>query len=65
MSHAHLSQDERYQIQWLDELLTNICEAIDLPLFQVPAKRAYSAQELQTQFASVVGVASAVAAVAI
>lgn len=47
-----------------DELLTNVCAAIGLPLFQVPAKRAYSVQELQAQFASVVGVAPDVAAVA-
>ena len=47
-----------------DELLTNVCEAIGLPLFQVPAKRAYSVQDLQAQFASVLGVAPAVAAVA-
>jgi hypothetical protein len=46
-----------------DELLTKVCEAIGLPLFQVPAKRAYSVQELQAQFASVRG-APAIAAVA-
>ena len=47
-----------------DDLLTNVCEAIGLPLFQVPAKRAYSVQELQAQFASVIGGAPAVVAVA-
>lgn len=47
-----------------DELLTNVCAAIGLPLFQVAAKRAYSVQELRAQFASVIGVAPAVAAVA-
>jgi len=47
-----------------DELLTKVCGAIGLPLFQVPAKRAYSVQELQAQFASVVGAAPVVAAVA-
>jgi hypothetical protein len=47
-----------------DELLTKVCEAIGLPLFQVTAKRAYSVQELQAQFASVAGVPPAVAAVA-
>ena len=41
-----------------DDLLANVCEAIGLRLFQVPAKRAYSVQELQAQFASVLGVAS-------
>jgi hypothetical protein len=47
-----------------DELLTKVCEAIGLPLFQVPAKRAYSVQELRAQFAPVVGAAPAVATVA-
>lgn len=47
-----------------DELLTKVCEVIGLPLFQVPAKRAYSVQELQAQLASVIGVAPAVAVVA-
>jgi hypothetical protein len=47
-----------------DELLTKTCETIGLPLFQVTAKRAYSVPELQAQFASVVGAAPAVAAVA-
>jgi hypothetical protein len=45
-------------------LLGNVCEAIGLPLFQVPAKRAYSVQELQAQFDSVLGVALAAAVVA-
>jgi hypothetical protein len=47
-----------------DELLGNVCKAIGLPLFQLPAKRAYSVPELQAQFASVIAVAPAVAAVA-
>jgi hypothetical protein len=47
-----------------DEFLTNVCSAIGLPLFQIAAKRAYSVQELQVQFASVVSMAPAVAAVA-
>ena len=47
-----------------DELLIKICEAIGLPLFQVPAKRSYSVKELQAQFASVIGAAPVVAAVA-
>lgn len=48
-----------------DELLANVCGAIGLPLFQVTAKRVYSAQELQAQFASVIDAApQAVAAVA-
>jgi hypothetical protein len=47
-----------------DELLSYVCKAIGLPLFQVPAKRAYSVQELQAQFASVIDGVPAVAAVA-
>lgn len=47
-----------------DELLGNVCKAIGLPLFQVPAKRAYSVPELQAQFASVICVAPAAEAVA-
>lgn len=47
-----------------DELLTNVCMTIGLPLFQVTAKRAYSVQELQAQLASVIGVTPVVAAVA-
>ena len=47
-----------------DELLAKVCEAIGLPLFQVAAKRAYSVQELQAQFASVVGAVPDVAVVA-
>ena len=47
-----------------DELLGNVCKAIGLPLFQVPARHAYSITELQAQFASVIGVAPAVAGVA-
>lgn len=47
-----------------DELLGNVCKAIGLPLFQVPAKRAYSVPELQAQFASVIGVAPAAEAAA-
>lgn len=47
-----------------DELLGNVCKSIGLPLFQVPAKRAYSVPELQAQFASIIGVTPAVQAVA-
>ena len=35
-----------------DELLDNICRTIGLPLLQVPAKHAYSVQELQAQLAT-------------
>lgn len=47
-----------------DELLGNVCKAIGLPLFQVPAKRAYSVSELQAQLASVISVAPAAGAAA-
>lgn len=33
-----------------DDLLLKVCQAISLPLLTVPAKQAYSAQELQAQF---------------
>ncbi len=33
-----------------DDLLANVCRAINLPLLTVPAKQAYSPQELQGQF---------------
>lgn len=42
---SHSSTSKRAQAR--DELLTNVCEAIGLPVFQVAAKRAYSVQELQ------------------
>lgn len=47
-----------------DAVKRNVCKAISLPLFDVPAKRAYSVPELQEQLASAIGVAPAVAAVA-
>lgn len=46
-----------------DELLTTVCAAIGLPLFQVTTKRAYSVQELREQVASAISVVPAVAAV--
>ena len=33
-----------------DDLLLNVCKAIDLPLLNVPAKQAYSPQEIRSQF---------------
>lgn len=47
-----------------DELVRNVCKTINLPLFEVTAKRAYSVQELQEQLTSAIGMAPAVAAVA-
>lgn len=58
------SSDASKRSQARDELLAKVCEAIGLPLFQVPAKRAYSVHELQAQFASVVGTVPAVALIA-
>jgi hypothetical protein len=37
-----------------DDLLLRICRVINLPLIQVPAKQAYSAQDLRTEFLTVV-----------
>lgn len=48
-----------------DAVKRNVCRAISLPLFEVPAKRAYSVPELQEQLASAICVAPEVAAVAI
>jgi len=42
-----------------DELLTNICRAIDLPLLMVPAKAAYSLQDVKSQFLAAIAPASA------
>ena len=33
-----------------DELLLNVCKAINLPLLAVPAKQSYSVQEIRSQF---------------
>jgi hypothetical protein len=43
---SHASQ----RAQARDELVANVCQAIGLPLLAVPAKQAYSVQELQAQF---------------
>lgn len=37
-----------------DDLLLKVCQAIDLPLLNVPAKQAYSPQELRSQFLAAV-----------
>jgi hypothetical protein len=42
---SHTSQ----RSQTRDDLLVNICRAINLPLLQIPAKQAYSPQELRDQ----------------
>ena len=42
-----------------DELLTAVCRAIGLPLLMVPAKAAYSPQEVRAQFLAAVEPASA------
>lgn len=44
-----------------DELLANVCRAIGLPLLAVPAKAAYSPQEVRTQFLAAVEPAAAAA----
>jgi len=42
-----------------DALLANVCRAIGLPLLTVPAKAAYSPQDVRAQFIAVVAPASA------
>ena len=42
-----------------DELLANVCRAINLPLLMVPARAEYSAQELKSQFLAAVESTSA------
>ncbi|MGQ4584269.1 DUF2726 domain-containing protein [Lysobacter sp. F60174L2] len=37
-----------------DDLLLKVCQAIDLPLLNVPAKQAYSPQEIRSQFLAAV-----------
>jgi hypothetical protein len=39
-----------------DNLLAKVCQAISLPLLTVPAKQAYSLQEVRAQFLAVVAV---------
>ena len=48
---SHSSQ----RAQSRDDLLVNVCKAIDLPLLQIPAKLAYSPQELRSQFQAAIG----------
>jgi len=43
---SHTSQ----RVQARDELLANVCRAINLPLLAVPARQNYSSQELRAQF---------------
>ena len=50
---SHSSQ----RAQARDEFLAKVCETIRLPLLTVQAKRAYSSQEVQAQFASLISVA--------
>jgi len=38
-----------------DELVYNVCRAINLPLLQIPAKQAYSLQDIRAQFLSAIG----------
>ena len=47
---SHSSQ----RAQARDELLANVCRAINLPLLTVPAKAAYSSQDVRAQFLAAV-----------
>jgi hypothetical protein len=38
-----------------DELVLNVCRAINLPLLQIPAKHAYSLQDIRAQLFSAIG----------
>ena len=40
--------------QTRDDLLANVCRAINLPLLTVPAKQAYSPQEVRAQFVAAI-----------
>lgn len=51
---SHASQ----RAQARDDLLANVCQAISLPLLTVPAKQAYSLQEVRAQFLAAVSPAS-------
>ncbi|MBC7943886.1 MAG: DUF2726 domain-containing protein [Burkholderiales bacterium] len=48
---SHSSQ----RVQARDDLLVKVCQAINVPLLQVPAKQAYSAQALRSQFWAAIG----------
>lgn len=48
-----------------DAFLVDVCKTIGLPLFQVPAKSAYSVPELRAQLGRVIKVAAAAPAAAI
>lgn len=48
---SHSSQ----RAQARDELLVKVCQVINLPLLQVPAKQSYVLQDLRTQFLAAVG----------
>jgi len=48
---SHSSQ----RVQTRDDLLAKVCQAINLPLVQVPAKQAYSVQDLRAEFLSAIG----------
>ena len=52
---SHSSQ----RAQSRDDLLLKVCQAINLPLLTVPAKQAYSLQEIRSQFLTAVSPAEA------
>ena len=56
---SHSSQ----RAQARDELLVKVCQVINLPLLQVPAKQSYAPQDLRTQFLAAVGAPQQSAAV--
>ena len=48
---SHSSQ--RAQVR--DDFIVGLCQAINLPLLQVPAKQAYSPQDIRAQFLAAIG----------
>lgn len=56
---SHASQ----RAQSRDDLLLKVCQAIDLPLLMIPAKQAYSVQEVRSQFLAAISRSQASASV--
>ena len=57
------SSHSTQRAQARDELLAKVCQVINLPLLQVPAKQSYALQDLRTQFLAAVNAPEQVAAV--
>jgi hypothetical protein len=53
--------NQRAQVR--DDFIVGVCQSINLPLLQIPAKQAYSPQDLRAQFLAAVGSPQSVPAV--